>query len=296
MLGHLAPVDDLADPDSDLVGVDEPAGGDRGDDLAEVGVGGGEQGGAFAGAFVGQRRVAAGHQPLAGVVGMADLGEVGLVEQADSWSGPSAAASAATSGARSAVTQPNPPSSRRAAILRTGDHPAVADQDQVGQPELVADHVDGGGEGGRVGGVAGENPDRDRPAVGVGEQPVVDLWVAALAVPRVAEGGQRAARAGHIRRGQVEQRHPAGGQVPGGHRGLDGVLPAEQPVQRRYTSSVDASATPKSAARVVSAHQRVVASLLPGRTTRATSSAKARSRSRHGGPSSSGNPSRRAAA
>ena len=57
------------------------AGGDRGDDLVEVGVGGGEQVGAFAGAFVGQRRVAAGDQPFAGVVGMGDLGEVGLVEQ-----------------------------------------------------------------------------------------------------------------------------------------------------------------------------------------------------------------------
>ena len=233
VLAHLAPVDDLADPDPDLVGVDEPAGGDRGDDLAEVGVGGGQQGGALAGAFVGQRRVTAGHQPLAGVVGMGDLGEVGLVEQADSWSGPSSAASAATSGARSAVTQPNPPRSRNAAILRTGDHPAVADQHQVGQAELGAHHVDGGGERGRVGGVAGEDPDRDRPAVGVGEQPVVDLWVAAFAVPGVAEGRQRAARAGHIRRAQVEQRHPAGGQVPGGQRGLDGVLAAEQPVQRR---------------------------------------------------------------
>ena len=35
----------------------------------------------------------------------------------------------------------------------------------LAQPELVAHHADRFDERGRVGGVAGEDPDRDRPAV-----------------------------------------------------------------------------------------------------------------------------------
>ena len=116
VLAHLAPVDDLPDPDADLVGVDEPAGGDRGGDGGQVGVGGREQGGAFPGAFVGQRRVAAGDQPLAGVVGVVISARLCWSNRL-SCSGPASAASAATAGARRAVTQPNPPSSRSAAIL-----------------------------------------------------------------------------------------------------------------------------------------------------------------------------------
>lgn len=53
---------------------------------------------------------------------------------------------------------------------------------------------------------------------------------------------------------------------------------------------------PRSAASVVSAHQRRVASFDPGRTARAISSANATSRIRDGSPSSSGNPSLRASA
>ena len=49
-----------------------------------------------------------------------------------------------------------------------------------------------GGERGRVAGVAGKDPDRDRAAFGVGEQPVLDLQPALLAVPGVPAGGQRA--------------------------------------------------------------------------------------------------------
>jgi hypothetical protein len=39
-------------------------------------------------------------------------------------------------------------------------------------------------------GVAGEHPDRDRAAFGVGEQPVLDLQLAFLAVAGVAAGGR----------------------------------------------------------------------------------------------------------
>src|SRR5260221_635077 len=46
----------------------------------------------------------------------------------------------------------------------------------------------------------GPDADRDRAAFGVGEQPVLDLQPAFLAVPGVAALSQRAARAFHPRR------------------------------------------------------------------------------------------------
>ena len=61
---------------------------------------------AGAGPVGGQDRVAAGDQPLAGEVRRGDLGEVLLVEQADSCSGPSSAISFLMAGARSAVIHP----------------------------------------------------------------------------------------------------------------------------------------------------------------------------------------------
>src|SRR5450759_2553482 len=66
--------------------------------------------------------------------------------------------------------------------------------------------------------------------------------------------------------------------------------PASQSIAA-YTSSVVASATPRSSARVVSAHHRVVASFEAGRHTRAMISANAMSRSRPAGPSKAGRPS-----
>jgi len=62
-----------------------------------------------------------------------------------------------------------------------GNHPAVAGHDQVIKAELRPDHVDSLGERGRFGGVVGEDPDRDRPALRVGEQPALDLLAALLA-------------------------------------------------------------------------------------------------------------------
>ena len=54
--------------------------GGRGDG-GQLGFGGGQQLVAFAGALGGQGRVAAAHQPLAGVVRVADLNQVVLIEQ-----------------------------------------------------------------------------------------------------------------------------------------------------------------------------------------------------------------------
>ncbi len=99
--------------------------------------------------------------------------------------------------------------------------------------KLVPDHLHGLDERLRVGGVAGEDPHRDRAAVPVGEQPVFDLLFAALAVAGVPERGQLAVAAFHPRGRQVEQGHPALAQVPARQGGLDLVLPGCEPVHRR---------------------------------------------------------------
>ncbi len=52
---------------------------------------------------------------------------------------------------------------------RTGDHAAVPNQGQFGKAEFLGDNVHGFDERGRVGGAAAEHPDRDGPALGVGE-------------------------------------------------------------------------------------------------------------------------------
>jgi hypothetical protein len=85
----------------------------------------------------------------------------------------------------------------------------------------------------RVAGVAGEHLDRDRDAVLTGQQPVDDLEPAADPVFGVADRAERAGAA--LERGgrDVIQHQGAAGQVPGGQRVLDRVLPVLQVVHRR---------------------------------------------------------------
>src|SRR5664279_1885272 len=82
VLGHLVPADDLPDPDPDLAGTSQAPGSHGGDDLCQLDVRCVQQGQAFPCAFGGQGGVTAGDQAFPGVVGVGDLGEVGLVEQA----------------------------------------------------------------------------------------------------------------------------------------------------------------------------------------------------------------------
>ena len=73
----------LADRDADLVGPGQACrAATRSAIAGEQFLGGGQQLRAFAGAFGRQGGVAAGDQPFAGVVGVADLGQVLGVEQA----------------------------------------------------------------------------------------------------------------------------------------------------------------------------------------------------------------------
>ena len=236
MLGGLVCGDHLADLDADRPGAGELAGADPREEGGEEFLGGGQQVLALAGAVGGQDRVAAGDQPLAGEVIGGDLREVLLIEEAEL---ERAVVGHELLDGRGAQ-RGDPPVGvrlRRPVLLLVqggdpgaGDHAPVPDHDHLGQPELLPHHVRDGGERGGVAGVAGEHPDRDRAAFGVGEQPVLDLQLAFLAVPGVAAGGQRAVRAFQPRGRQVEQRHPRRvrfrGEVAAGQPGLDRVLPA----------------------------------------------------------------------
>ena len=82
VLAHLAFGDDPADGLADFARSAQAPGCHPGGDGGQVGVGGGQQFGAFAGPLGGQGGVAAGDQPFPRVVGVADLGEVLGVEQA----------------------------------------------------------------------------------------------------------------------------------------------------------------------------------------------------------------------
>ena len=144
-------------------------------------LGGGEQVVAFAGAFGGQYWVAAGDQPFAGVVGVADLGEVLGVEQRHlQWP-----VIGGQGGDLRGAQRGDPPEIgcgvgivvefTQGVDTRGGDHAAIPDQHQLGQPEPGADDLDDVGERDRVGGIAGKDPHRDRPAGRVGEDAVFDL-------------------------------------------------------------------------------------------------------------------------
>ncbi len=83
MFGHFELVGYLAHPQGDLVLAAQwsvGAAGGFGDGL-QLGFGGRQKLGAFAGAFLGQGGVVAAHQSLAGIVGVGDLEEVLLIEQ-----------------------------------------------------------------------------------------------------------------------------------------------------------------------------------------------------------------------
>ena len=256
----------LPDAQGDLVLASQRSAGpfDGGVDGGQVGFGGGQQLVAFAGPFGGERRVAAGDEPLAGIVGVGDLGQVVFVEQATA-AGRRSSARARMAGARSEVIQPSPPTALSASMRALVIIPRSPTSTTSVSPKRSRTVGRGGDEGGRIGGVAGEDLDRDRAAFGVAGEPVFDLVLAGLAVTGVATGGERAAVSFHPRARQVIEHPAAGAEVPAGQGCFDVGLatrrasPSPRTRRRRWRRS-----TPRSSARVVLAHQRVVASLEAG--------------------------------
>src|ERR1035437_8710602 len=294
VLGHLVPADDFADPDPDLAGpVQAPGTGGGGGDLCQLGVGGVQQGQAFAGPLRGQGGVAAGDQAFPGVVGWVISARL-VWSNRDICKGPSSAARAAIAGARSAVTQPNPPSSRSSstrALVIIPRSPTITMSLSLNVSltawTMVVNAVGSAVLPGNTRTATG------RPAGSVSSP--YSIWgspfLPSREYPRAASGQCRPVT-------QEEERSNRASRsgLPTPVRWVRTSLvsmaswrPCSQSIAA-YTSSVVASATARSSARDVSAHQRVVASFEPGRHTRAMIRASAMSRSRPAGPSNPGSP------
>jgi hypothetical protein len=172
------------------------------------GLGGIDQLAAFAGPLLCQGGVAAADQPLPGIVRVADLGQVLLIEQRQLQRPILSGQRGHRRGAQRA--HPAEPAGRPQRLdAGGGEHATIPDDDHLRQPEPVPEQGGDLGERGRVGGVAGEHPRRNGPARRVGEQPVGDLRIVPAGIPGVPEGGQRAAASGHPGAGHIEQRHAA---------------------------------------------------------------------------------------
>ena len=112
----------------------------------------------------------------------------------------------------------------------------------------------------------GEHPHRDRAAVLVGEQPVLDLRLAPLAVPGVPVGGQLAVRCPPPRSwtGRTSRCRPGAGARAASCFSMSSCGRAASPSRRRPHRR-GAPATPRSGPRVTSSHQPAVDSLEAGR-------------------------------
>jgi hypothetical protein len=89
--------------------------------------------------------------------------------------------------ARSAGIHSMPCAGGRSSRIRALVSMPVADQDDALERKALAEFGDLAGEGLGIGGVAGEDLDGDRRAVGIGEQPADDLPLAGLVVAGVGE-------------------------------------------------------------------------------------------------------------
>jgi len=113
-----------------------------------------------------------------------------------------------------------------------GDHAPIAHEHDASQAKALPGRCDDRGEAGRVGGVAGEDLDRQWQSAPCRHDPVLHLTRASLAVSRVAEAGELVLRGLHVRGGQVVAHDGILGEVTPNECPLDGVLAFEQPVHR----------------------------------------------------------------
>ena len=175
-------------------------------------------------------RVAAHDEALARERWVADLGEVALVEQAQL---EGASLREGADGRSAQGADPVQAGGPERLDPRRGQHPSVAHEDDPLEAEADAQLVHGSRHGRRIAGVARHDLDRDRSTGGVGEQAVLDLEGALLAVPRVAELGERTVAALHVARGQVVEDEATRSEVAGREARLDPGLARAEPVERR---------------------------------------------------------------
>lgn len=160
-----------------------------------------------AGTLLGDVRVAADDQALAGKGIRADLGERALVEERE-LELPFAGQALHLLGLEGG----DPAEAVLAECLDPGlgDHAAVADEDDPLDPEALPEPLDRRRERGVVVQAAAHDLDRERPALRRAGEAVVDLGLAAAAVAGVAELGERAAAALEVARREVVEDEPAG--------------------------------------------------------------------------------------
>ena len=233
VFGDLVAVADPSDAFPDLagVGVAQRSSGalDHRFDLRQFGLGGLQELLAFAGPLGRDGRVAADDEPLAGELGGADLGQVGLVEerQLQVAGGDQLADLRRLEGADEA----DPRLGERGRV-RLGEHAAVADHDDIRDPEALPHQGDRGGQRLLVLRRARVDTDRDGAALGRAGQPVGDLRLAPHPVAGVAKRGQGAAAPLHVAGGEVVEHEPLPLQVAPRERLLDPLLTRQQPVHR----------------------------------------------------------------
>jgi ribosomal protein S15P/S13E len=180
-------------------------------------------------ALVGQQRIVASHQPLAGKLGRTDLGQVGLVEQR------TLQIAAGHQHANRTATKGRNPTQFRMLLERIDlclrEHAAVAHQDHSRKPEPLAKlrHLVRHRRG--ITRVAGIDFHGHRPALEVGQHAVDDDRPIPLAVPVVTVAGQRTRAAFVVTAADVVQHQRPFQQVLAGELLLDRRLTLQQPIQ-----------------------------------------------------------------
>ena len=232
VLGHLVPGDDPSHLVSELCRIERRAGAPGGlaRDAFEPCLGGGEQRLALARPLLGQQRVVARDQALAGIVGAGELGQVLHVEQRQ------LQRLGLDQGAHLHRPQRADPSEPRMALevvdLDLCEQAPVADQHHPLESEVLAQLHDLVRDGVGVGGVARIGLDRYRASAWSAQDGIDDLGLGALAVAVVAKAHQRAGAPLVIAPAHVGEHRGAFVQVALGEPALDALLAREQPVHR----------------------------------------------------------------
>ena len=230
VLGDLVLPDHLANAHADRGGAFEPATRHHGLDLVQLARRGGDQVLALLGTKLGERGIAAGHQPLAWIVVVRQAQQIALVEQIELQ-----VTGVREPGDRAALQRRDPVDAVQLAHgidLHAGDHTAVAHHHQPVDAELVARLLDLREHRFRIARVAVEHGHRHGATAFIRKKTIVDLQRAGPAITAVAELGERACRALEPARRQIEQHQPASLQVPLGEALLDRTLALDQPVHR----------------------------------------------------------------